>query len=202
MKHRRPHSSSLYLQPCHMLTKRGGLYWRSTACGPLLLVAFIPVLQRGNNNPPNPHQPIPDLELECIPKLVILLSDYIPGFRSVCPMCIPTFKCVYHMCISTFPSFIVLRAQFPSPSFPCGLKAPSNGETHLCHIQPWSNGNALGCRILGRKIVPGWTATAALPTLAAPGFETPTKRSAAACITIPLLPMLRPIVFPTAWSRV
>ena len=35
-------------------------------------------------------------------------------------MCIPTFKCVYHMCIPTFSSFIVLRAQFPSPSFPCG----------------------------------------------------------------------------------
>ena len=103
----------------------------------------------------------PDLELECIPKLVIILSDCILGFGSVCPMCIPTFKCVYHMCIPTFSSFIVLRAQFPSPSFPCGLKAPSNGETHLCHIQPWSNGNALGCRILGRRIVPGWTATAA-----------------------------------------
>ena len=35
-------------------------------------------------------------------------------------MCIPTFKCVYHMCIPTFSSCIVLRAQFPSPSFPCG----------------------------------------------------------------------------------
>ena len=93
-----------------------------------------------------------DLELECIPKLVIFVSDCIPGFRSVCPMCIPTFKCVYHMCIPTFSSFIVLRAQFPSPSFPCGLKAPSNGETHLCHNQPWPNGNALGCRILGRWI--------------------------------------------------
>ena len=61
-----------------------------------------------------------NLELECIPKLVIMVSDCIPGFRSVCPMCIPTFKCVYHMCIPTFSSFIVLRAQFPSPSFPCG----------------------------------------------------------------------------------
>ena len=60
------------------------------------------------------------LEIECIPKLVIIVSDCIPSFRSVCPMCIPTFKCVYHMCIPTFSSFIVLRAQFPSPSFPCG----------------------------------------------------------------------------------
>ena len=60
------------------------------------------------------------LEIECIPKLVIIASDCIPGFRSVCPMCIPTFKCVYPMCIPTFSSFIVLRAQFPSPSFPCG----------------------------------------------------------------------------------
>ena len=51
----------------------------------------------------------PVLEIECIPKLVIIGSDCIPGFRSVCPMCIPTFS-----------SFIVLRAQFPSPSFPCG----------------------------------------------------------------------------------
>ena len=51
----------------------------------------------------------PVLEIECIPKLVIIVSDCIPGFRSVCPMCIPTFS-----------SFIVLRAQFPSPSFPCG----------------------------------------------------------------------------------
>ena len=62
----------------------------------------------------------PVLEIECIPKLVIIVSDCIPGFRSVCPMCIPTFKCVYHVCIATFSSFIVLRAQFPSPSFPCG----------------------------------------------------------------------------------
>ena len=59
------------------------------------------------------------LEVECIPKLVIIVSDCIPGFRSVCPMCIPTFKCVYHVCIPTFSSFIVLRAQFPSPSLPC-----------------------------------------------------------------------------------
>ena len=35
-------------------------------------------------------------------------------------MCIPIFKCVYHMCIPTFSSFIVLRTQFPSSSFPCG----------------------------------------------------------------------------------
>ena len=62
---------------------------------------------------------VPVLEIECIPKLVIIVSDCIPGFRSVCPMCIPTFKCVYPMCIPTFSSFIVLRAQFPSPSFPC-----------------------------------------------------------------------------------
>ena len=95
----------------------------------------------------------PVLEIECISKLVIIVSDCIPGFRSVCPMCIPgfrsvcpmciptfkcvyhmciptfkcmyhmcipTFKCMYHMCIPTFSSFIVLRAQFPSPSFPCG----------------------------------------------------------------------------------
>ena len=56
------------------------------------------------------------LEIECIPKLVIIVSDCIQGFRSVCPMCIPTFKCVYHMCIPTFSSFIVLCAQFPSPT--------------------------------------------------------------------------------------
>ena len=62
----------------------------------------------------------PVLEIECISKLVIIVSDCIPGFRSVCPMCIPTFKCVYHMCIPTFSSFIVLCAQVPSPSFPCG----------------------------------------------------------------------------------
>ena len=43
--------------------------------------------------------PDPVLEVECIPKLVIIVSDCIPGFRSVCPMCIPTFKCVYHMCM-------------------------------------------------------------------------------------------------------
>ena len=58
----------------------------------------------------------PVLEIECIPKLVIIVSDCIPGFRSVCPMCIPTFKCVYHMCIPTFSSFIVLHAQFSSPA--------------------------------------------------------------------------------------
>ena len=94
-------------------------------------------------------------------------------------MCIPTFKCVYHVCIPTFSSFIVLRAQFPSPSFPCGLKAPSNGETHLCHIQPWSNGNALGCRTLGRWIG-SWSDGGAAAILAAPGFEPPLHYHSAA----------------------
>ena len=71
-------------------------------------------------SPSMTHECTTVLEIECIPNLVIIVSDCIPGFRSVCPMCIPTFKCVYHMCIPTFSSFIVLRAQFPRPSFPRG----------------------------------------------------------------------------------
>ena len=70
--------------------------WRPSPPGPL----------HQNSQPPPPN---PVLEIECIPNLVIIVSDCIPGFRSV-----------YHMCIPTFSSFIVLRAQFPSPSFPCG----------------------------------------------------------------------------------
>ena len=46
----------------------------------------------------------PVLEIECIPKLVIIVSDCIPGFRSVCPMCIPTFKCVSIQKLSGHPS--------------------------------------------------------------------------------------------------
>ena len=38
--------------------------------------------------------------------------------------------------------------------------------------------------------------------LAAPGFGSPTKKSAAACITIRPLLMLRSIGLPTAWTRV
>ena len=38
--------------------------------------------------------------------------------------------------------------------------------------------------------------------LAAPGFGPPTKKSAAACITIRPLPMLRAVGLPTAWTRV
>ena len=67
----------------------------------------------------------PDLELECIPKLVIIVSDCIPGFGSVCPMRIPTSKCVYHMCIPTFSSFIVPGAQFSAQYPVCIPKTKS-----------------------------------------------------------------------------
>ena len=38
--------------------------------------------------------------------------------------------------------------------------------------------------------------------LAAPGFQPPTKKSAAVCITIRPLPMPRSVGLPTAWTRV
>ena len=52
-------------------------------------------------------------------------------------------------------------------------KAPSNGETHVCHIQPWWNGKAFGCRILGRRLE-SWSLDAsggATAILAAPGLN-------------------------------
>ena len=42
------------------------------------------------------------VEIECIPKLVITVSNCIPSSRCVYPLCIPSFKCVYHMCIPFF----------------------------------------------------------------------------------------------------
>ena len=58
--------------------------------------------------------------------------------------------------------------------------------------------------LLGRWLE-SWSGDAgggAAAILAAPGFEPPTKKSAVACIAIWPLPMLRPAVLPTAWTRV
>ena len=57
---------------------------------------------------------------------------------------------------------------------------------------------------LGRRFE-SWPVDAgggAAAILAAPRFEAPTKKSAAACITIRPLPKLRSVGLPTAWTRV
>ena len=82
-------------------------------------------------------------------------------------------------------------------------KAPSNGEAHFCHnpgrmvTQPaaWFY---VGGSNLGRLTVVGGAAV----IFARPGFEPPTKKSAAGCITIRPLLAPREAVLPTAWSRV
>ena len=82
-------------------------------------------------------------------------------------------------------------------------KAPSNGETPLCHIQPRSNGNASGYKILGWRFDSlSMDAGVAAAILAAPGFEPPTKKSVAACITIWPLLILSTVVLPTVWTHV
>ena len=66
----------------------------------------------------------------------------------------------------------------------------------MTHTQLRSNGNAPNCSILGRRFqscsVDAGSGAAAM--LAAPGFEPPTKKFAAACITI------RPLVAETRIS--
>ena len=69
---------------------------------------------------------------------------------------------------------------------------------------PRSNGNAPSRRFFNRRFE-SWLVDAsggAAAVLAALGFEPPTKKSAVGCITIRSLPILRPIVLPTAWTRV
>ena len=50
------------------------------------------------------------------------------------------------------------------------------GETKACHIHSWSNGNAPGRTILGRRCE-SWSVDGcgAAAVLAEPGFEPPTK---------------------------
>ena len=77
-------------------------------------------------------------------------------------------------------------------------------ETHFCYIHPRSNNNAPGRTILGGRFE-SWSADAGSGTaalLAAPGFEPPTKKYAAAYITVRPLLILRPAILPTAWTRV
>ena len=77
------------------------------------------------------------------------------------------------------------------------------GDISLSHNRR-SNGNALGRSILGRRFesCPADAGGGAAAVLATPGFEPPTQKSAAACITIRPLLLLTPVVLPTAWTRV
>ena len=70
-------------------------------------------------------------------------------------------------------------------------------ETPSCHIRLWSNRNALGRRILGLRFDSRSMGAGAGAVLAALGFEPPTKKSAAVCITIRPLPFTGPVVLPT-----
>ena len=81
-------------------------------------------------------------------------------------------------------------------------KAPSSGETLCCQIKLWSNGNTADCRVLDSN--PGrWTVGGrAAAIFARKGFETPTKKSVASCITVRPLIAVRGVVLPTAWTWV
>ena len=74
----------------------------------------------------------------------------------------------------------------------------------MCHVHPRSNGNAPS-RIFFRRQFESWWGDAGggvTTVLAPPGFAPPTKMTAAACITIRPLSVLRAIPLPTAWTRV
>ena len=60
-----------------------------------------------------------------------------------CNHCIQRYpklhKRVYHMCIPTYSSFVVLRAQFPSPSFPCSA-SPDTMKQWMAKTCPFFHG--------------------------------------------------------------